>query len=147
MRDYTTNPSITACVTALQAAVAKLAESKCLDADVAAHDEEVVRRIADINDRMPEQLAGVELMLMLHPDVKLMEFALRIPTELVRFFSGHPIMWYPSVIVEVSSTGLTFLKNRYGSSSKQLSSLEGTVVLCQDPHVAVTFTTPRTVSA
>ena len=110
-------------------------------------DVERCRYLSKLNDGMPPELTGVEVMLMARRGETSSELALLIPEQLAPFFAGRPITWYASVIVEKRADGMHFTKNRYGFNNECVLSLDGEVVLSREPLVTATFTTPRTEKA
>ncbi len=96
--------------------------------------------LAALNDTMPACLEGVRLALLERLD-GYADLALVVPSDIMRFFTGRHVMSFPSVIVEDCGDFMFFAKNRYGANGR-VPSLEGDIVLSDDPRIVARFTFP-----
>lgn len=139
-RDYETNQTRTAAVTDLQ---------RELQAWPSLGDGRVQRDwIAAVNDKLFRSLPGTRVAFMTretgsHVVNGVLDLALFVPSCLMRFFVGRPVLWYPSVVVEITADGtMKTAKNRYGDQ-RELVSLQQSVTLSDPgmPPCIVRFTT------
>lgn len=139
-RDYETNQTRTAAVTDLQ---------RELQAWLSLGDGRVQRDwIAAVNDKLLRSLPGARVAFMTretgsHVVNGMLDLALFVPSCLMRFFVGRPVLWYPSVVVEIAADGtMKTAKNRYGDQ-RELVSLQQSVMLSDPgmPPCIVRFTT------
>lgn len=142
-RDYT-NQARTVAVTALQHDLAvwpSLTDDRARAAWIELVNDRLLRslpgvRVAFMVDLVPRQEPLTEA------KQPALDLALLVPACLKRFLVGRPVLWYPSVVVEIDPDGaLATMKNRYGTT-RSLDSLESAQLSDPgQPPVTVRFTT------